>query len=400
MATASAFSYAQAAKGENSNPESPQSTSQATDSLSAIPAAAATPLDDASVADSSREQDTIAASADKLEAASTIGSESDIRSEHAVFRRAETRKDEELSRLERPWRRADREAQSSTRSNDDLDSKRRKSKKKGSDKPAEEEPKIELIEAALPSVNIWHQRKEAAAAKTVKPDDASSTAASEDVKPFVKATDFAGAVNGHKSTRKTDAPRPERASRGARVADKEARDAKGELVPSVDDAMLWPTVETAAQEDKDSKKKTDAKPESKEAQDDASKPRSKEKWVTYEYVPTVSFETQLPQMRNTKPRGGARTVNGGRPSAPAQTGDKAAPAAPAPKTNDRRQSTANGAPRTGSLPPSKRASVDVATLREQRKVSGNAVNEKTKDAAPAPVVRQPSRLIYIFTNIS
>ncbi|KAJ6787205.1 hypothetical protein PWT90_10981 [Aphanocladium album] len=372
MATASAFSYAQAAKGQNSNPESPQSTSQATDSLSAIPAAAATPLDDVSVADSSRNQDTTAAPAEKLEAASTIGSESDVRSESVFSRRADGRKEEELSRLERPWRRADREAQSSTRSNDD-DSKRRKGKKK-SDKPAEEEqPKIELIEAALPSVNIWQQRKEAAAAKVVKPDDASSTAPSEDVKPAPKATDFAGAVNGHKSTRKPDAPRPERASRGTRVADREARDVKGELPPAVDDATLWPTVETAVQEDKDSKKKTDAaKPESKEAQDDAGKPRSKEKWVTYDYVPSVSFETQLPQMRNTKPRGGARNVNGGRPSAPAQTGDKAAAAAPAPKTNDRRQSTANGVPRTGSQPPSKRASVDVAALREQRKVSGSA----------------------------
>ncbi|OAA79573.1 La domain family [Akanthomyces lecanii RCEF 1005] len=396
MATASAFSYAQAAKGQNSNPESPQSTSQATDSLSTIPASATTTLDDASVAGSGN-QDTSGAPADKHDAASTIGSESDIRSESVLSRRTDGRKEEELSRLERPWRRADREP--STRSTDDADSKRRKGKKKG-DKPAEEEqPKIELTEAPVPSVNIWQQRKEAAAAKVIKPDDASSTAASEDVKPLPKATDFAGAVNGHKSTRKADAPRPERASRGARVADREARDGKGELPPSVDDAMLWPTPETAVQEDKDSKKKSDTKPESKETQDDAGKPRSKEKWVTYDYVPTVNFETQLPQIRNTKPRGGARNVNGGRPSIPGQTGDKAAAAAPAAKTNDRRQSTANGAPRTGSQPPNKRASVDVATLRDQRKVSGSTTSEKAKDATPAPAVRRTRRLDKSSTNL-
>ncbi|KAM3526574.1 hypothetical protein MY4038_006753 [Beauveria bassiana] len=382
MATASTFSYAQAAKGQNSTPESPQSTSQATDSLSTIPAFATTPLDDASVADSSK-QDSIATSADKHEAASTVGSESDI-SESVISRRTDKR-EEELSRLERPWRRTDREGQPSTQSHDDADSKRRKGKKKGADKPAEEEePKVELTEAPVPSVNIWQQRREAAAAaKIVKPDDANSTTALEDVKPPFKVTDFAGAVNGHKSTRKVDIPRPERASRGVRVADKEAREGKGELPPPVEDAMLWPTPETAVQEDRDSKKKNDAKTELKESQEDAGKPRSKEKWVTYDYVPTVNFETQLPQMRNTKPRGGARNINGSRPNATGQAGDKTASAISAAKINDRRQSTANVAPRTGSQPPGKRASVDVATLREQRKVSGSAASEKAKDATPA-----------------
>ncbi|ATY63448.1 La domain family [Cordyceps militaris] len=397
MATASAFSYAQAAKGQNSNPESPQSTSQAADSLSTVPTSAATSLDDASLADSGSHAKIAAsaekhdaASADKHDAASTVGSESDIRSESVLSRRTDARRDDELSRLERPWRRNDRDAPSSTRS-DDADSKRRKGKNKG-DKSADEElPKVELTEAPVPSVNIWQQRRDAAAAKVVRPDDASSTAASEDIKPPPKVTDFAGAVNGHKTTtRKVDAPRPERASRGTRVADRETRDGKSELPPPVDDAMLWPTPEIAVQEDKDTKKK-DTKPESKETQDDTAKPRTKEKWVTYEYVPTVNFETQLPQMRNTKPRGGARNVNGGRPSAPAQTGDKAGSVAPAPKTNDRRQSTANGAPRTGSQPPSKRASVDVATLREQRKVSGSTASEKAKDAAPAASVVRRAR---------
>ncbi|KGQ03038.1 putative HTH La-type RNA-binding protein [Beauveria bassiana D1-5] len=387
MAAASTFSYAQAAKGQNSTPESPQSTSQATDSLSTIPAFATTPLDDASVADSSK-QDSIATSADKHEAASTVGSESDI-SESVISRRTDKR-EQELSRLERPWRRTDREGQPSTQSHDDADSKRRKGKKKGADKPAEEEePKVELTEAPVPSVNIWQQRREAAAAaKVVKPDDANSTTALEDVKPLFKVTDFAGAVNGHKSTRKVDIPRPERASRGVRVADKEAREGKGELPPPVEDAMLWPTPETAVQEDRDSKKKNDAKTELKESQEDAGKPRSKEKWVTYDYVPTVNFETQLPQMRNTKPRGGARNINGSRPNATGQAGDKTASATSAAKINDRRQSTANVAPRTGSQPPGKRASVDVATLREQRKVSGSAASEKAKDATPASAQEQ------------
>lgn len=391
MATASAFSYAQAAKGENSpSSDSPQASSQAVESLPTIPAEATTSLDDGHTTES-HDQAINPSSADRHEAASTVGSESDIRSESVTFRRTDGRKDEELSRLERPWRRADREALSSTRSVEDADSKRRKSKKKGTEKLVEEEPKIELTEAPVPSVNIWLQRKEAHTAKAVKPDDASSnagTVASEEVvKPFVKATDFAAAVTGTKSIRKADVPRPERASRGSRIADKDAQDSKGETPPSVEDTTLWPTPETAAvQEDKDTKKKGDVKPESKETQDDASKPRSKEKWVTYDYVPTVSFETQLPQLRTSKPRGGARNVNGTRPTGTNQTGDKTTAAAAAPKPSDRRQST-NGAPRTTSQPPSKRASVDLAALRDQRKVSGSAASEKTKDAATAPIVR-------------
>jgi la-related protein 1 len=172
-------------------------------------------------------------------------------------------------------------------------------------------------------------------------------------------------------------------TRGTRSADKESKEDRSEAPPSVEDAIAWPTPETAVKQET---KKVAEKPErlEKDPQDDASqaKTRSKDKWVTYDYVPSVSFETQLPQLRGSRPRGGARTTNGTRPSGATQNGEKT----PQPATTTSRPTEAreprprettqvvNGAP--PAPPPSKRAPADTAAPREQRKPPVSAAAEQ------------------------
>lgn len=386
---AATFSYAQAAKGDGSAPSTPvnapsqTATSQAGSSVDDTPA---TSLDNSQPVRSSN--------IDKLDLESTIGSEADSVQAHS-------RPERELSRLERPWRRTEK---SPANRSDDQDSRRRKGKKSRGDKAGEqaekvEQPKVELSEAPIPTFNPWMQKKEAPAPPKEQPTPAAPPA--EVVRKTTRSNSDLFA-NGIKFTRKpvvdanavvtapapaptnaTANPAPQRnGSRGSR----NDKDSKPEVVsPAVADPTLWPTVETAIQEDK---KKTVDKSERFEKESQAEdgappKPRQKEKWVTYDYVPTVNFETQLPQMRNSKPRGGARNVNGSRTTTGSQSGDKAntsvAPNKATAGDRNRRES-ANGTSRTTSLPPnSKRASMDANQAREQRKVSG-ATSEKGKDA--------------------
>lgn len=417
MAASSTFSYAQAAKGQGASPSatSPNLASQPQDAASQA-ALEKTPIESLDAPRPVESRPAVAV--EKQEVDSNIGSESDLRSETTHDRRSDSRRDDDSGRLDRPWRRTDKGTRSSstaTRSVDEQESRKpRKGKKSkassdkqandqasGADKDkeaAQQAPKIELSEAPIPSVNIWHQRKEQHQSKPkTSPSEALTNGTSphdgEVKKPAKDATSTTSSKenapsNGVKSNRKNgDSTRSDRnGTRGSRLADK---DGKTELPPPVEDAASWPTPEIAI---KDEVKKPAAatKPaatQEREPQDDASQnKRSKEKWVTYDYVPTVSFETQLPQMRNSKPRGGARSANAGRTApAGAQSSDKVAPNATTSKpaeSKDRVKDSTAGSNRNTSLPPaSKRASMDVSNAtKEQKKAAAQTANEKTKDA--------------------
>ncbi|XP_044714823.1 la domain-containing protein [Hirsutella rhossiliensis] len=412
MAASSTFSYAQAAKGQASQPAS---------SASKVTLPAETPAESP---EQTLNADAPSSIEEKQDMDSTNGSESDSPSETTTDRRLESKRDDDAGRLERPWRRAEKGTRSSSataRSVDESDSRKpRKNKKaKASDKqasdqasssdkeqvPVPEAPKIELSEAPIPPVNIWQQRKEAQAAKT-KPamnNDEESTNGvpghAEDAKKTPKIGQDSAfparestSANGAKPIRKAgDIARPERnGSRGSKSVDSESKDDKAELPPSVQDSASWPTPETAIKEDrrKSSSAQIDRqdKESSKESQDDGSqaKPRQKGKWVAYDYVPSVSFETQIPQMRNSKPRGGARGANGTRASTGTIAGDKAALATPVSKSTESKErpreagATSN---RTASLPPAaKRVSMDASSAKDQKKTSGYTAGDKARDA--------------------
>ncbi|KAL7806194.1 hypothetical protein V8C26DRAFT_354248 [Trichoderma gracile] len=429
MATASAFSYAQAAKGQGTAPSNAPSGQPVQDAQpsAAAPKAATDVESTTEPAEAVRSADS-PATTEKQDGASAPAPEAEPRSEDAQEPRREPARDDESGRLDRPWRRNDKGTRSSsttTRSVDEQDARRpRKSKKsKAAEKqandqstaekdqePEKEAPKVELFEAPIPSVNIWRQRAEAHLAKA-KPSpvpSAEQTTTNGSPKPEASpkvaengtsapAAQRESIPNGVKPPRKSvDAPRSERnASRGSRVADKDA--SRGDVPPSVADTTAWPTPETAIQEDKKKPAEKSDRPE-KEASEDGSqsKPRQKGKWVTMDYVPSVNFETQLPQMRNSKPRGGARNANGSRATGASNAGDKAAsaPVASQGKPTENSSSSSNSGkerPRDGANGPSrnaqppqatsKRSSTDMSGAREQRKTQSHTGNEKSKDAA-------------------
>ncbi|KAF5008591.1 hypothetical protein FDECE_5143 [Fusarium decemcellulare] len=427
MATPSTFSYAQAAKGQGAAPASntnttsnavastqdaqaPATTATApvTEAKTAAPAPGQTST--AEVSETTESVEPLAATTEKQDFESIPGSESDARSESTQGRRSESRRDDDSRRLDRSWRQNDKTARSSsntTRSADEQDSRKARRSKKAkasekqpSDQAADKEqeavpeaPKVELSEAPIPSVNIWHQRKVAQLAK-VKPAPTpaeatvnGTSAKKDDDKPSAKPAEESTATpytNGVKTQQKSvSATRPERnGPRGSRISEK---DGKTDVPPSVEDAVAWPTPETAITAIKEDKKKTVEKTversdrSDKDAQEDGSQSKPRQKWVTYDYVPSVSFETQLPQMRGSKPRGGARS--GRDTTARATTNgvtDKAPSTVPVNKANDAKpRDAANNA--TTQHVTAKRGSLDAAN--GQKKASSNVGADKAKDSA-------------------
>ncbi|KAG5983267.1 hypothetical protein E4U55_000410 [Claviceps digitariae] len=430
MAAASTFSYAQAAKGQGTVPSTTSPNPASQPQGTASPMVTETPVESS---DGPRENEPRnPASIEKQDVDSNIGSEGDLRSETAHDRSAESRRDDDAGTSDRPWRQTDKGTRSSstaTRSVDEQESRRpRKGKKskaspdkqsqdvastadKTTKEPAPETPKVELSEAPIPSVNIWLQRKQQQAKVTPKstpvqdnegdkPIKESSAPSSTPTAPKDNASPNSPA-NGVKSNRKSggDSGRSDRnGSRGSRSVEKES---KSEVPPSVEDAASWPTPEIAIKEEQKKPAATKSvAAQDKDSQDDGSQgKRQKEKWVTYEYVPSVSFETQLPQMRNSKPRGTPRGVNSSRaapsssstqPSektaaASANASANATPSANAGKSTDSKERTkegsATGSNRTNSLPPaSKRATMDVSNATKEQKKGTQSAVDKTKDA--------------------
>ena len=417
---ASSFSYAQAARGQGGpTAAAPASTTNSQHDQAGVEPAPSKPvsLPPASVDVADQEQTSSApsiATIDRHDIDSTSGLDSDARSESVHERRFDLRRDDDVGRLDRPWRRNDKGTRSSsatTRSVDEQDSRkpRKANKKKPSDKQSAEsasvtdqdpeakpeQPKVELSEAPIPSVNIWQQRKEAQQAKAAPAVETATESANglPSSSPHVKSTAGAPPQNGvpdsitsngiKPQAKANENVRPERnGSRGARAL---ARDGKTEVPPPVGDSASWPTPETAISTTSEDRKKTADKGDrlEKDGQDD--KPRQKKNWMAYEYVPTVTFETQLPPARGSKPRGGAKGANGTRTTAPS-TGDKpAGPAAPAKaaETRERIREAPNGTNRNTSDPPvSKRPPFETTNLRaEPKKPASNVGADKTKDVA-------------------
>jgi la-related protein 1 len=346
--------------------------------------------------------------------------------------------DAPLKLSETPWDRPPQSETTAEKSSDAMD--RKKGKKGKKDKVTEKEAEVEkeeakpevLIAAPPPAINIWQQRKEAQAAKTktsplmveapqFSTDDTSlngtsTTAGSRSTEPKKKAkpgAEDAGSPgtgqsagmkeqpSSAKAQRKASEPntrskedstgkRP--APRGSRASEKEEKSAAKILPPPVEDAMSWPTPDTAVEE----KRKTLEKVEKEDKEEGTSnKPRSKEKWVPVPYIPTVTFNTPLPDRGRggrggRGPRGGSG--RGGHTSNGSISGDRSFPT-PNIGSNTTTESRERGrdnmsAGRATSLPPnaSKRSISDGAyTGQDQRKPSISTFEKsKNESAAPPP----------------
>ncbi|KAL1897074.1 hypothetical protein Sste5346_004279 [Sporothrix stenoceras] len=309
------------------------------------------------------------------------------------------------------------------------------------DAEKEKEPvKIELAPAPLPSVNIWSQRMKEQAAK-VKPSPPAATNGKSAVANASAATgsaknkdarkqgsvstggDAASDANGTQSSgnAKSQARRPNEsarvggndqprrnAPRGARSTDKDEKLAAAarDSLPPVRDAVSWPTPETAAvSEDPKTKlplgdNKTEAAVDN--SQDDAGSAKSRKKgWLPLPFVPSVNFQTPIPNTRTSKPKAGNRAnretsksgaaTNGTAPSGNEKATTVASTSAPVDKTEtDARETTkeTNGStlptrPSTHAANSHKRFSTDAshAHPREPRKPSASTLPEKPKESA-------------------
>jgi la-related protein 1 len=345
-----------------------------------------------------------------------------------------------------PWDRSSHVEAASEKASEVTDRKKgKKGKKEKAEKESEvekEEPKPEILVAAPPpAVNIWQQRKEAQAAKAktspqivespqFSTEDSTMNGAAamsgsrsmdpkkkakaglEDTERSAGAAQNAGAKEqpiSSKTQRKSSeanvrskeesgGKRP--APRGSRVSDKEEKSAAKILPPPVEDAISWPTPDTAVEE----KRKPQEKVEKEDKEEGASnKPRPKEKWVTVPYTPTVTFNTPLPA-RGRGGRGGGSTRGGsgrgGHASNGSISGDRSFPSTTmvSSSTTEARERGRDSmsAGRAASLPPnsSKRPVGDNAyTAQDQRKPSISTF-EKPKIESSAPSTKgehYPSR---------
>ncbi|CAK7203947.1 hypothetical protein SEUCBS139899_006697 [Sporothrix eucalyptigena] len=214
------------------------------------------------------------------------------------------------------------------------------------DAEKEKEPVKELVSAPPPAVNIWSQRMKEQAAKA-KPNPPATKAAATTTSGAAPAAsrskdarkqasnsiggDAASDTNGTPSsgnaktqtkranelTRVSGGDQPRRnAPRGARgAAEKDEKPAAAgrDALPLVRDAVSWPTPESAAVSDDTKTKlplgdnKVDAATD-KDAQDDAGSAKSRKKgWVPLPFVPSVNFQTPIPNVRGSKPKTGNRT---------------------------------------------------------------------------------------------
>ncbi|KAK1996846.1 La domain-containing protein [Colletotrichum falcatum] len=431
---ATAFSYAQAAKGQVATTSATQPTENGKDAANSVNGEQTTAETSAVKSGNSVDDETSRNTPLKAQIASTqdgpsVPAEANTNNTSAAASVTDSRRDDEDAVTEGSVRRSEKSARSasaSTRVTDDAEPKKGSRKpRKGKagkesgedvkkDKPAEQEkeqPKIELVEAPLPSVNIWTQRKETQAAKTsvTLPANGASDASnpadawpnSQESKRKSKAVDATEAVNGaatsNKSQRKVgdgEGTVRRNGARGSRVIDRDSRPT--EVPPPVGDVQSWPTPETAVKETvKEEKRKPSDKTErpDTDAQDDAaSKGRSKDKWERMDFVPTVQFSTPIPSVRGS--RGGRGGARGGRDvasrgghgaSAAAAAADKPAGAAvPSSKSGSEARERArdgNTPARTNSQPPAanKRASME-ASSKEQRKPSAPSSSDRNKES--------------------
>nr|XP_036583381.1 la domain-containing protein [Colletotrichum truncatum]KAF6792424.1 la domain-containing protein [Colletotrichum truncatum] len=434
---ATAFSYAQAAKGQGAKTPATQSAENVKDSVTSAngeqPTAEPDTVKAGSAEDDTSRNTSLKAQLSAKQDASAQAEVNITNNTSAAASVADSRRDDEDAATESSARRSDksvRSASASTRVTDEAEPKKGARKpRKGKagkesgdeskkDKAAEQEkeqPKIELIEAPLPTVNIWMQRKETQAAKTSitlpshsapvrsEPSAAPATDAwpnSQESKKKGKTAEGSettnGAVNGTKAQRKAgdgDAAARRNGARGSRLTEKDNRTT--EVPPSVNDVSSWPTPETAVKETvKEEKRKPTDKAErpEAEAQDESGpKGRSKDKWERMDFVPSVQFSTPIPSVRGSRGgRGGARggrdvTSRGGHGGAAAAADKPAGAAATSKAGAEARERTRDGntPARTNSQPPAanKRASMDVSNAKEQRKASAPASGERTKESS-------------------
>lgn len=414
MSAATAFSYAQAAKGRNAAQSDPQSAASpapvdpAKDDNSSVTTAAdasaktfsTTSEVSESVKSSEVDLESVA-SKPHSEVANTgdsDGSANSAKSESTLMALPD-----EASKNSAQSTTSEKTSRSSNRPSESSDSRKGRKGKKGKnpdkdvegDQVQQEQEKevvpVKLFEAPPPSVNVWQQRAAAAKArqpsvtpapagtdaptKAVSQDSNKSTSSAEgvDTKDSSETVRSGKAADG---SRPSSEQAPRRNPRGSRASDQVTNG----NVPPVQDASLWPTPDTAAAEDS-KRKVSESDAPSKEKQEEGSQTKStRPKYVQkLEINHSVKWETQLQTRPASKGRGGGQTGRnsvgrGGHVSSASVSGDKSQAASEAQgpaATGDSQGKPREDAPsRTNSLPFEKKKFS--AETRDIRKSSASA----------------------------
>ena len=174
--------------------------------------------------------------------------------------------------------------------------------------------------------------------------------------------------------------------RASRSPDPEKPIAAAAVPPPPEDAISWPTPDSA----QDEKKKNQERGEKSEKdRNSVAKPHGKEKWMPVPYVPTAVFNTQLPTRRGGRTSRGGRdgSGRGGHVAHGSTGGEKTflgsngTPAAPVAQVNDRGRADVSAAKNAPAPSRPKRAvSAGPPTSRgEQRKQAEPVLQERRKE---------------------
>ncbi|OJJ49626.1 hypothetical protein ASPZODRAFT_986463 [Penicilliopsis zonata CBS 506.65] len=205
----------------------------------------------------------------------------------------------------------DKQSQASV--SEKVESTKAKSATAASEKPAP--PPKELRAAPIPTVNIWQQRKEAQEAKAkaiaaLKPVAAPTTTKAASTKNAPGAPTANGESQNHDSpktvSKKKGTDNTTEAAKDRKKADgAKAREDDSNASP-VGDAASWPTPHLARGEEE--KRKAEKTDKSDRTEKTSTVKSGKEKWMPVPYVPSAVFNTPLP----TASRRGGRPARGGR----------------------------------------------------------------------------------------
>ncbi|KJR88419.1 RNA-binding protein Lupus La [Sporothrix schenckii 1099-18] len=273
--------------------------------------------------------------------------------------------------------------------------------------------KIELAPAPLPTVNIWSQRMIEQAAKvkqsppvatsgkstvttattsqektkdtrkqgnaTLGGDaavDANGTASSGNAKSQTRRLNESTRVGGNDHARRN-------APRGARSTDRDEKltTATRDSLPPVRDAVSWPTPDTAtaSEEPKSKVPPVDTKVEAPvdPSQEDAGSAKSRKKgWTPLPFVPTVAFQTPLPNVRGSKPKAGNRANR--------ETSSKSS------GHNNNNNNSASGAATNGTAPTGTEKASATATVSSPAHKADSDVREATKETNGSTLPSRPS----------
>ncbi|OAQ61334.1 La domain-containingfamily [Purpureocillium lilacinum] len=171
----------------------------------------------------------------------------------------------------------------------------------------------------MPSVNIWFQRREAHSTAAKPAATSAGGAISGNPTPALregfKDTIDPGlyafqALEGETRLRKTgNIAQPEQNGIwGSTVTERNATAIKLELPSPIDGSFSWP----APMKEEKERVAGSFCPHDKtgtQAFTFQAKPRHKQKWVAYNYVPSVKFEIQISPLRRSKPRRGGQSAS-------------------------------------------------------------------------------------------